>query len=576
VGSLNIDDLMGGGSLDFSTDTWLNPVTGELVIGNLNYDKFVVVNGPAMTGEVITAADSRGGPGAWNPLENKIYITTVDWNGYFIYDRDTGISTTTTCINDGTLIFYSQATNRIYSGAEIDGRTTVIEGATDACQNVDLAPALPKVGFMNATRHAYFTGAYQVKVLDEDSLTVVDTIPGCEPEAYGAVDSQVVVSQALGRVFVRGYWSNPTEGNCILVIEDKLPDTSKVDFDGDGQEDILWRYYGPGGFNYVWYLGDSGAEPAPASTVSQPPSVAGPSPKNTTGRTPAAGRDRRNGKAARDGMSLLSDRSGRSAVVQDPRSAGRNPLRARRTSLADPRQIVSLTADRPLSAPVMLGGAEILPVEDLSWEIAGAADFDGDTHVDILWRHNGPGGENVIWLMDGTNGVGNAALPPVADLNWQISGTGDFNNDTHVDILWRYNGGTGTNLIWYMNGTEVVGSAELIGVSDLNWQVAGTGDFNKDGHIDVLWRYYGQAGFNVIWHLQDGQVIGAAETMAVSDLNWQVGAIGDFNKDGNVDILWRYYGSTGFNYIWYMDQANPVGGGEIIPVSDLQWRIVNR
>jgi len=224
----------------------------------------------------------------------------------------------------------------------------------------------------------------------------------------------------------------------------------------------------------------------------------------------------------------------------------------------------------------MLGGAEILPVEDLSWEIAGAADFDGDTHVDILWRHNGPGGENVIWLMDGTNGVGNAALPPVADLNWQISGTGDFNNDTHVDILWRYNGGTGTNLIWYMNGTEVVGSAELIGVSDLNWQVAGTGDFNKDGHIDVLWRYYGQAGFNVIWHLQDGQVIGAAETMAVSDLNWQVGAIGDFNKDGNVDILWRYYGSTGFNYIWYMDQANPVGGGEIIPVSDLQWRIVNR
>ena len=32
----------------------------------------------------------------------------------------------------------------------------------------------------------------------------------------------------------------------------------KVDFNRDGQEDILWRYFGAGGHNRAWFLGDTG------------------------------------------------------------------------------------------------------------------------------------------------------------------------------------------------------------------------------------------------------------------------------------------------------------------------------
>ena len=28
-------------------------------------------------------------------------------------------------------------------------------------------------------------------------------------------------------------------------------------------------------------------------------------------------------------------------------------------------------------------------------------------------------------------------------------------------------------------------------IPDPAWEVAGTGDFNNDGHTDILWRYYG-------------------------------------------------------------------------------------
>jgi len=346
----------------------------------------------------------------------------------------------------------------------------------------------------------------------------------------------------------------------------------RADFNGDGQEDVLWRYYGAGGYNYVWYLGNSGGQPMPLARVDSVSAAAYTgirlAGKKAPAKTPMNTRNRRPDS---DRLKRLQPKGPLAPSVADPRQAGGGSPSLSPLALADPRN-----AGLPLAAPITLGGADILPVDDPSWEIAGVADFDGDTRVDILWRHNGPGGENVIWLMDGTDGIGNAMLPPVADLDWRIVGTGDFNNDTHLDILWRYNGGAGTNLIWYMNGTEVAGSAELVGVSDLDWQIAGTGDFNKDGHVDILWRYNGTDGYNVVWHLNDTAIIGSADLTPVADLNWQIAGTGDYDKDGNTDILWRYYGPGGHNYIWYMDGVTPIGGGTLVPVEDVDWRIVNR
>jgi len=40
-------------------------------------------------------------------------------------------------------------------------------------------------------------------------------------------------------------------------------------------------------------------------------------------------------------------------------------------------------------------------------------------------------------------------------------------------------------------GQEVVFSQ----VMDLSWEIAGTGDFNGDGETDILWRYYGTSAY---------------------------------------------------------------------------------
>jgi hypothetical protein len=63
------------------------------------------------------------------------------------------------------------------------------------------------------------------------------------------------------------------------------------------------------------------------------------------------------------------------------------------------------------------------------------------------------------------------------------------------------------------------------------------------------------------------------------DTAWQIAGTGDFDADGNMDILWRYYGTgpyQGLNVIWYMNGTTFVSEEVFSQVLDTNWRIVNR
>ncbi|MGZ8853650.1 MAG: FG-GAP repeat domain-containing protein, partial [Thermoanaerobaculia bacterium] len=75
-------------------------------------------------------------------------------------------------------------------------------------------------------------------------------------------------------------------------------------------------------------------------------------------------------------------------------------------------------------------------------------------------------------------------------------------------------------------------------VSDTNWKIAGIGDFQGDGKDDVLWRN-SSTGADVVWLMNGTTAAVSALLPTVGDLNWKVAGLGDLQGEGKADIVWR-------------------------------------
>ncbi len=404
-----------------------------------------------------------------------------------------------------------------------------------------------------------------------------------DPGEIAGADYRVSVSQ--------GTLSDASDGDFELAAV-----THRVDFNGDGQEDILWRYQGSGdyqGLNVIWLMGQTGGGAAADSSIAAMTKTIG------EGLTEIPKLARMKSNAMKPGVAPIRTilKGGQKRVPkpglirQDPFGPGRRPSPMRRGTLgrndaADPGILGS--DELKIASLSLVQEVVFSQVQDTGWEIAGTGDFNGDTKTDILWRYYGMGpyqGLNDIWFMDGTTFIGESVFSQIADLNWRIVGTRDFNGDGQTDILWRYYGTgayQGLNVVWFMNGAQFAGEAVFSQVLDTAWKIEGTGDFNADGETDILWRYYGTGpyqGLNDIWFMNDTTFVSEAVFSQILDTNWQIGGTGDFNNDGQLDILWRYYGAgayQGLNDIWYMNGITFVGEEVFSVISDTNWRIVNR
>jgi len=112
-------------------------------------------------------------------------------------------------------------------------------------------------------------------------------------------------------------------------------------------------------------------------------------------------------------------------------------------------------------------------VADQDWQVAGVGDFNGDSKSDVLWR-NSTTGENYLYPMDGKTILGTEGyVRTVADLSWQVQGAGDYDGDGKADVLWRH-AISGENYLYPMDGTSIKPTeGYLRTVPQLNWQVVG-------------------------------------------------------------------------------------------------------
>lgn len=212
------------------------------------------------------------------------------------------------------------------------------------------------------------------------------------------------------------------------------------------------------------------------------------------------------------------------------------------------------------------------------WRIVGTGDFNKDDSTDILMQNINTG-QLAVWFMDGSTYISDAVLSKITNYagGWRIVGTADFNGDNRPDILMQ-NVNSGQLAIWFMDGTTFVSDTVLPQVTNYagGWRIAGTGDFNKDGSPDILMQNI-NTGQLAIWFMDGSTYISDTVLSQVTNYagGWRIVGTGDFNKDGNTDILMQNINS-GHLAAWFMDGSTFVSDAVLSEVSNYAggWRIV--
>jgi len=102
-------------------------------------------------------------------------------------------------------------------------------------------------------------------------------------------------------------------------------------------------------------------------------------------------------------------------------------------------------------------------------------------------------------------------------------------------------------------------------------EVAGVGDFNGDGNADILWRNK-STGMVTMWLMNGKNKIGEVTILGAGNADWTVAGVGDFDGDGRSDILWRST-STGMVVMWLMNGTSVKSWSVILGTGYTDWTV---
>jgi hypothetical protein len=98
------------------------------------------------------------------------------------------------------------------------------------------------------------------------------------------------------------------------------------------------------------------------------------------------------------------------------------------------------------------------------------------------------------------------------------------------------------------------------------------GDFNEDGNLDILWhhRTLGQLS---LWFMHADTLLSSSVLQGYPNVNWRPISAGDLNGDGGLDILW-HHGTEGQISIWFMRGGTLLSSVVRPGLSNVHWSVV--
>jgi FG-GAP-like repeat len=159
-------------------------------------------------------------------------------------------------------------------------------------------------------------------------------------------------------------------------------------------------------------------------------------------------------------------------------------------------------------------------------------------------------------------------------INANCSGQNNNNPQPNLPvnkIYWLNN--SGTHLRWNLSGTRVV-STQWLDTVDTSWIVGAIADFNSDGNDDILWRNKNSSS-TLIWYLDSNGRYSSNKYLDNVDTSWMVSGASDYNGDGKPDIFWRNK-NDGSNLIWLSSNSGYSSNNKIsIQQVGTEWKVVS-
>jgi hypothetical protein len=211
----------------------------------------------------------------------------------------------------------------------------------------------------------------------------------------------------------------------------------------------------------------------------------------------------------------------------------------------------------------------------MDWVTDAFGDFNGNGTSDILIHRDSATTRTFEVLSINNYAVQSAPIVQVTGLEWFVDGTGDFNHDSTSDILEHRTVGGNTDVLAVTLNNNVEQSVSLLGTIGADWQIDGTGDFNNDGTSDILMHRDSSSGVRTFEVLTiQNNATQSATIIAQVGTNISLDGIGDFNGDGTSDLaLHQDVGTTRTDLV-YNVVDNTVVNPHIVGVTGIDWQLL--